>query len=49
VLDSAPEDIPQSDEVRALLKSLREARQSKILTGLSAVNSEHMYVSESLY
>ena len=42
---SASEDIPQCDEVRAYLKSLREARQSKILAGLSAVNSEHLNVS----
>lgn len=42
---SASEDIPDSDEIRAILKSLREARQSKIMTGLGAVNSEHLNVS----
>lgn len=42
---SASEDIPDSDEIRSFLKSLREARQSKIMTGLSAVNSEHLNVS----
>ncbi|MCO5583369.1 hypothetical protein L7F22_037279 [Adiantum nelumboides] len=42
LLESAPEDIPESDDVRAYLKSIREARQSKILSGVEAVNTEHL-------
>lgn len=42
LLQSAPDDVPNSDEVRSLLKSIREARQSKIMSGVEAINTEHL-------
>lgn len=44
-LISAPDDVPDSDDVRAYLKSIREARQSKVLSGVEAVNTEHLTVN----
>lgn len=41
---STSEDIPSSSRVRALLKDLREARQSKILAGLPMLNPAHLEV-----
>ena len=40
----APEDIPNSDTIRGLLKDLREARQVKIMSGVSAINAVHLQV-----
>lgn len=42
LLETAPDDIPQSDEVRVILKGLREARQSKVMEGIRHVNTEHL-------
>ncbi|WFD38629.1 DNA replication protein psf2 [Malassezia japonica] len=42
LLEQASEDIPSSSRVRALLKDLREARQSKVLSGLEMVNPAHL-------
>ena len=42
LLEHAAEDIPDASRVRALLKDLREARQSKILTGLGMINLAHL-------
>ncbi|KAK0536042.1 DNA replication protein psf2 [Tilletia horrida] len=42
LLDVAADDIPSSDQVRALLKDLREARQSKIMAGLEMINPVHL-------
>ena len=40
--DSAADDIPGAAKVRALLKDLREMRQSKVLTGLASLNGVHI-------
>ncbi|KAK0553317.1 DNA replication protein psf2 [Tilletia horrida] len=42
LLDVAPDDISGSDQVRALLKDIREARQSKIMAGLEMINAVHL-------
>ncbi|TKY84962.1 hypothetical protein EX895_006042 [Sporisorium graminicola] len=42
LLSSAPDDVPNSNRVRALLKDIREARQSKILSGVPMINSVHL-------
>jgi hypothetical protein len=42
--NSAPDDIMRCDEVRVLLKDVREARQSKMREGLSALNPIHLEV-----
>ena len=42
---SASDDLPTPEKLRLLLKDIREARQSKIRSGLSAVNSVHLGVS----
>ncbi|SPO22523.1 related to PSF2 - part of GINS, replication multiprotein complex [Ustilago trichophora] len=42
LLSHASDDIPNSNRVRALLKDIREARQSKILSGVSMINSVHL-------
>ncbi|KAL9935523.1 hypothetical protein V8E36_005871 [Tilletia maclaganii] len=42
LLDVAADDIASSDQVRALLKDLREARQSKIMAGLEMINPVHL-------
>ncbi|GAA5841983.1 hypothetical protein JCM5353_003640 [Sporobolomyces roseus] len=42
LLDSASDDLPTPEKLRLLLKDIREARQSKIRSGLSAVNSVHL-------
>ena len=42
LLEHAAEDIPDASRVRALLKDLREARQSKILAGLGMINPAHL-------
>ncbi|SPO21718.1 related to PSF2 - part of GINS, replication multiprotein complex [Ustilago trichophora] len=42
LLSHAPDDIPNSNRVRALLKDIREARQSKILSGVPMLNSVHL-------
>ncbi|KAK0556958.1 DNA replication protein psf2 [Tilletia horrida] len=42
LLDVAPDDIAGSDQVRALLKDIREARQSKIMAGLEMINAVHL-------
>ncbi len=42
LLDNAADDVPQSNRVRALLKDIREARQSKILAGVPMLNSVHL-------
>lgn len=46
--NSAPDDIMRCDEVRVLLKDVREARQSKMREGLSALNPIHLEVSPRL-
>lgn len=45
--DRASDDVPDADDVRAMLKDLREARQSKIAQGLSMINPYHLEVSQS--
>ncbi|SNX82547.1 related to PSF2 - part of GINS, replication multiprotein complex [Melanopsichium pennsylvanicum] len=42
LLSNAADDIPNSNRVRALLKDIREARQSKILSGVPMINSVHL-------
>ncbi|SJX61240.1 related to PSF2-part of GINS, replication multiprotein complex [Sporisorium reilianum f. sp. reilianum] len=42
LLTGAPDDVPSSNRVRALLKDIREARQSKILSGVPMINSVHL-------
>ncbi|EST06241.1 GINS complex [Kalmanozyma brasiliensis GHG001] len=42
LLSGAADDIPNSSRVRSLLKDIREARQSKILSGVAMVNSVHL-------
>ncbi|ETS60992.1 hypothetical protein PaG_04924 [Moesziomyces aphidis] len=42
LLENAADDVPQSNRVRALLKDIREARQSKILAGVPMLNSVHL-------
>lgn len=42
LLYNAADDIPNSNRVRALLKDIREARQSKILSGVPMINSVHL-------
>lgn len=42
LLEHASDDIPGAQKVRALLKDLREIRQSKILAGLAALNGAHI-------
>ncbi|CAO1628762.1 unnamed protein product [Sympodiomycopsis kandeliae] len=49
ILDVAPDDVPQADEVRAMLKDLREARQSKISQGLQMLNPFHLEMSNISY
>lgn len=36
--------MPAADDVREALKSLREARQSKVLAGLEMINADHLEV-----
>ncbi|WFD15984.1 DNA replication protein psf2 [Malassezia arunalokei] len=45
LLEHAAEEIPDASRVRALLKDLREARQSKILAGLGMINPAHLEMS----
>jgi GINS complex subunit 2 len=45
LLTAAPDDIPNSNKVRTLLKDIREARQSKILAGVSMLNSVHLQMT----
>ncbi|KAJ1590819.1 hypothetical protein NDA11_003009 [Ustilago hordei] len=42
LLANAADDVPNSNRVRALLKDIREARQSKILSGVPMINSVHL-------
>ena len=42
LLANAADDVPNSNRVRALLKDIREARQSKILSGVPMLNSVHL-------
>ena len=42
LLEHAAEDIPYSSRIRALLKDLREARQSKVQAGLEMINPAHL-------
>ncbi|KOS15188.1 dna replication complex gins protein psf2 [Malassezia pachydermatis] len=42
LLEHAAEDIPASSRIRALLKDLRETRQSKVLAGLEMLNPAHL-------
>lgn len=42
LLEHAADDIPHASRVRALLKDLREARQSKVLAGLEMINPTHL-------
>ncbi|GAC97095.1 potential GINS DNA replication initiation complex subunit [Pseudozyma hubeiensis SY62] len=42
LLSNASDDVPNSNRVRALLKDIREARQSKILSGVPMINSVHL-------
>ncbi|PWN92341.1 GINS complex, Psf2 component [Acaromyces ingoldii] len=44
LLESAADDVPAADDVREALKSLREARQSKVLAGLEMINADHLEV-----
>ncbi|PWN40842.1 DNA replication complex GINS protein PSF2, partial [Ceraceosorus guamensis] len=45
LIDDASDDIPDASLVRSLLKDLREARQAKIMQGLSDVNCWHLEMS----
>lgn len=38
-----------SDQIRILLKDIREVRQSKIRQGLQALNPSHVFVSISQF
>lgn len=40
----ASDDVPNADDVRAMLKDLREARQSKIAQGIDMINPYHLEV-----
>ncbi|ORX96194.1 GINS complex, PSF2 component [Basidiobolus meristosporus CBS 931.73] len=42
ILESASEDVPRSENVRKLLKDLREVRQSKAREGLTALNPDYL-------
>lgn len=45
VLAEAAGDVPNSTRVRALLKDIRQTRQSKILSGASMINSVHLQMT----
>ncbi|PWZ03154.1 Psf2-domain-containing protein [Testicularia cyperi] len=45
VLTHASDDVPNSNRVRALLKDIREARQSKILAGVGMINPTHLQMT----
>ncbi|PWN20727.1 Psf2-domain-containing protein [Microstroma glucosiphilum] len=49
ILEVAPDDVPEADEVRAMLKDLREARQSKIAQGLDMINPYHLEMTNISY
>ncbi|KAK9716829.1 DNA replication protein psf2 [Basidiobolus ranarum] len=42
ILESASEDVPRSENIRKLLKDLREVRQSKARDGLTALNPDYL-------
>ncbi|KAI8144129.1 DNA replication complex GINS protein PSF2 [Fennellomyces sp. T-0311] len=42
LLESAPEDVPNSEQVRRYLKDLRETRQSKARAGLSVLDDRYL-------
>lgn len=41
ILDAAPDDLTDPDEVRGLLRDLREVRLAKMRRGIEAVSGEH--------
>lgn len=41
---SAPDDVPNSDKIRSLLKDIREARQAKSREGLSKIDHSELGV-----
>lgn len=41
---SAPDDIPNSDRIRSLLKDIREARQAKSREGLTKIDHSELSV-----
>ncbi|KAL1929577.1 hypothetical protein VTP01DRAFT_1715 [Rhizomucor pusillus] len=45
LLETAPDDIPDAEEIRRLLKDLRETRQSKARLGLSALDHKWLGVN----
>jgi GINS complex subunit 2 len=45
LLESASDDLSSPEKLRLVLKDIREARQSKIRQGLSAINCVHLGVS----
>ncbi|CAO1631654.1 unnamed protein product [Parajaminaea phylloscopi] len=49
ILDVAPDDVPEADDVRATLKDLREVRQSKIAQGLNMINPYHLEMTNIAY
>ncbi|KAI9513257.1 DNA replication complex GINS protein PSF2 [Russula earlei] len=42
LLDTAPDDIPNSDKIRSLLKDIREARQAKSRDGLQKIDHSEL-------
>ncbi|EIM85710.1 DNA replication complex GINS protein PSF2 [Stereum hirsutum FP-91666 SS1] len=42
LLDVAPDDVPNSDKIRSLLKDIREARQAKSREGLSKIDHSEL-------
>jgi len=45
ILYSASDDIPYSDEIKILLKDIREIRKRKIKYGLKELNSNNLNVN----
>ncbi|KAI9492653.1 DNA replication complex GINS protein PSF2 [Zychaea mexicana] len=42
LLESAPEDVPNSEQIRRYLKDLRETRQSKARAGLAVLDDRYL-------
>ncbi|KIS71260.1 DNA replication protein PSF2 [Mycosarcoma maydis] len=45
LLTHAADDLPHSNRIRSLLKDILDARQSKIISGVSMLNSVHLQMS----
>lgn len=48
MIDSASTDIPNAEQVRRLLKDLRETRQAKTRLGIQSLDDESLMVHEIL-